>query len=63
MGYRAEAPLHHVPATLMATVEADNVTRLQALHELSQIAPRRLQHQVIVIVEQAKRETAVLRNG
>ena len=49
-----EAALEEVPAALVAAVEVDAVRGLEAVHEVAEIARRRLDHQVDVIGHQAE---------
>ena len=55
-----EAALEQVPAALMAAVEVDAVCRLESVHELAEIARRRLEHQVDVVRHQAEHVQANL---
>ena len=53
-GVLMEGDRYLMGASPMATLEVDQIVRLQALHELAQVAARRLQHRVVVIVGQAR---------
>lgn len=50
----AVAALQEMPATIVTAVEVDGVGRFETVHELPEVGPRRLDHQVDVVGHEAE---------